>query len=325
MMETAAKEPAVWTRGRSLAETLEAYGIYVALVLVLLAAALLSPAFYQPANIFNILRQASALGILSVGQTIVMIGGGIDLSVAAVMQLATVGVAEIAKGRDEGVLAAVVTMLALSMIVGLVNGLLVTQRRVPPFVATLFVGVVVTGARQVYTQATPSGSLPPLIRLIGRDSTGPVPNAAIIFLGLALIAAIVLRKTTFGRRLYAVGGNAEAARLAGIPVNRVRLITYVVCSLLAGVAGLVLAGYVGYADQWIGRGYDLDSIAAVVIGGTSLAGGRGGIGGTLAGVLLVTVLLNLVLLLNLNVQWQLVVKGIVIILAVALYAMRRRG
>jgi len=324
-METAAREPAVWTRGRSLAETLEAYGIYVALVLVLLAAALLSPAFYQPANIFNILRQASALGILSVGQTIAMIGGGIDLSVAAVMQLATVGVAEIAKGRDEGVLAAVVIMLALSMIVGLANGLLVTQRRVPPFVATLFVGVVVTGARQVYTQATPSGSLPPLIRLIGRDSTGPVPNAAIIFLGLALIAAIVLRKTTFGRRLYAVGGNAEAARLAGIPVNRVRLITYVVCSLLAGVAGLVLAGYVGYADQWIGRGYDLDSIAAVVIGGTSLAGGRGGIGGTLAGVLLVTVLLNLVLLLNLNVQWQLVVKGMVIILAVALYAMRRRG
>lgn len=325
MIKIAAKEPVAWTRGRFLADILETYGIYVALVLVLVAAALLSPAFYQPANIFNILRQASALGILSIGQTIVMIGGGIDLSVAAVMQLATVGVAEIARGRDEGVLAAVVIMLALSMIVGLVNGLLVTQRRVAPFVATLFVGVVVTGARQVYTQATPSGSLPPLIRLIGRDSTGPLPNAAIIFLGLALIAAIVLRKTTFGRRLYAVGGNAEAARLAGIPVNRVRLITYVVCSLLAGVAGLVLAGYVGYADQWIGRGYDLDSIAAVVIGGTSLAGGRGGIGGTLAGVLLVTVLLNLVLLLNLNVQWQLVVKGVVIILAVALYSMRRRG
>lgn len=325
MIKIAAKEPVAWTRGRFLADILETYGIYVALVLVLVAAALLSPAFYQPANIFNILRQASALGILSIGQTIVMIGGGIDLSVAAVMQLATVGVAEIARGRDEGVLAAVVIMLALSMIVGLVNGLLVTQRRVAPFVATLFVGVVVTGARQVYTQATPSGSLPPLIRLIGRDSTGPLPNAAIIFLGLALIAAIVLRKTTFGRRLYAVGGNAEAARLAGIPVNRVRLITYVVCSLLAGVAGLVLAGYVGYADQWIGRGYDLDSIAAVVIGGTSLVGGRGGIGGTLAGVLLVTVLLNLVLLLNLNVQWQLVVKGVVIILAVALYSMRRRG
>ncbi len=315
----------VWTRSRSLSDALEAYGIYVALVLVLIAAGLLSPAFYQPANIFNILRQASALGILSVGQTIVMIGGGIDLSVAAVMQLVTVGVAEVTKGKDEGVIVAVVIMLVLSMIVGLVNGLLVTRRRVAPFVATLFVGVVVTGARQVYTQATPSGSLPPLIRLIGRDSTGPLPNAAIIFLSLALIAAIVLRKTTFGRRLYAVGGNAEAAWLAGIPVNTVRLITYVVSSLLAGMAGLVLAGYVGYADQWIGRGYDLDSIAAVVIGGTSLAGGRGGIGGTLAGVLLVTVLLNLVLLLNLNVQWQLVVKGIVIILAVALYSMRHRG
>jgi len=325
MIKTAAKEGVAPARGRSLTDALEIYGIYVALVLVLIVAGLLSPAFYQPANIFNILRQASALGILSIGQTIVMIGGGIDLSVAAVMQLATVGVAEIAKDKDERAALAIAIMLALSMVVGLANGLLVTRRRVAPFVATLFIGVIVTGARQVYTQATPSGTLPPLIRLIGRDSTGPVPNAALIFLGLALIAATALRKTTFGRRLYAVGGNPAAARLAGVSVNAIRLATYVLCSLLAGMGGLVLAGYVGYADQWIGRGYDLDSIAAVVIGGTSLAGGRGGVGGTLAGVLLVTVLLNLVLLLNLNVQWQLVVKGMVIILAVALYSIRRRG
>jgi ribose/xylose/arabinose/galactoside ABC-type transport system permease subunit len=192
-------------------------------------------------------------------------------------------------------------------------------------VATLFVGVVVVGIRQVYTQAMPSGSLPPLIRVLGRDSTGAIPNAVLIFVVLAILAAIVLRKTTFGRKLYAVGGNEAAARLAGVPVNRIRLASYVICSLLAGLAGLVLAGYVGYADQWIGRGYELDSIAAVVIGGTSLAGGRGGIAGTIAGVLLVTVLLNLVLLLNLNVQWQLVVKGVVIIAAVALYSFRRRS
>jgi ribose/xylose/arabinose/galactoside ABC-type transport system permease subunit len=320
-----AQERVTLLRGRSLADALERYGIYVALIIVLIVAGLLSPAFYQPANIFNILRQASALGILSIGQTIVMIGGGIDLSVAAVMQLATVGVAELSLEQDARAPWAILLMLALSMVVGLINGLLVTQRRVAPFVATLFVAVVITGARQVYTQATPSGSLPPLIRLIGRDSTGPLPNAALIFLGLALVAAIILRKTTYGRKLYAVGGNPVAARLAGIPVNAVRLVTYVLCSLLAGAGGLVLAGYVGYADTWIGRGYDLDSIAAVVIGGTSLAGGRGGIGGTLAGVLLVTVLLNLVLLLNMNVQWQLVVKGVVIILAVALYSIQRRG
>jgi ribose/xylose/arabinose/galactoside ABC-type transport system permease subunit len=304
--------------------SLETAGIYIALLVVLVMAGMLSPSFYQPANIFNVLRQASALGILSVGQTFVLLGGGIDLSVAAVMQLATVGVAELARGQNERVLIAVAVMLALSAMVGAVNGLLVTRRRVAPFVATLFVGVVVSGIRLAYTEAAPSGSLPPAIRFLGRDSTGPVPNATLIFLGLALLAALVLRKSSFGRRLYATGGNDRAARLSGVPVEKVRLMTYMLCSLLAGFAGLVLAGYIGYADQWIGRGYDLDSIAAVVIGGTSFAGGRGGIAGTVAGVLLVTVLLNLVLLLNLNVQWQLVVKGMVIIIAVALHSVRRR-
>jgi ribose/xylose/arabinose/galactoside ABC-type transport system permease subunit len=163
------------------------------------------------------------------------------------------------------------------------------------------------------------------MRVIGRDSTGPIPNAALIFLGLAILADILLRRTTFGRRIYSVGGNPKAAWLSGVSVNRTRMITYVACSLLAGLGGLVLAGYVGYADQWIGRGYDLDSIAAVVIGGTSFAGGRGSIWGTVAGVILVTVLLNLVLLLNMNVQWQMVVKGLVIIVAVAVYSFQRRG
>jgi ribose transport system permease protein len=312
-------------RGRSVLEVLDSGGIFIALVIVLVIAGILSPVFYQPSNLFNVLRQASALGILSIGQTIVMVAGGIDLSVAATMQLATVGVAEITNQNRIGIFPAVVIVLLLSVLVGAINGWLVTRRRVPPFVATLFVGVVITGARLVYTQATPSGVLPPLIRVIGRDSTGPIPNAAIIFLGLAAVADIVLRRTNFGRRLYATGGNPRSAWLSGVPVDRIRMITYIVSSLLAGLGGLVLAGYVGYADQWIGRGYDLDSIAAVVIGGTSLAGGRGGIRGTVAGVLLVTVLLNLVLLLNLNVQWQLVVKGLVIIAAVGLYSLRRRG
>lgn len=307
------------------ADALESWGIFAALALVLVAAGVLSPAFYQPENIFNVLRQASALGILSLGQTFVMVAGGIDLSVAATMQLATVGVAEIAKGDDARVFVAVPIVLLLSMLVGLVNGWLVTKRRVVPFVATLFFGSVVTGLRLVYTKAAPSGSLPPLLRVLGRDNTGPIPNAALIFLVLALIAALVLRRTVFGRQLYATGGNPVTSWLAGVPVERIRLTTYVVCGLLAGLAGLVLAGYVGYADQWMGRGYDFDSIAAVVVGGTSLAGGRGGIAGTVAGVLLITVLLNLVLLLNMNVQWQLVVKGAVIILAVALYSFRRRG
>lgn len=304
---------------------LERWGLYGALAAVIVAAALLSPAFYQPANLFNILRQASALGILSVGQTVVMIGGGIDLSVAATMQLATIAVAEVAKGENSLVVPGVLVSLSLGCLVGLLNGLIVTWRRVPPFVATLGVAISVTGARLLATRATPSGHLPPVLRFFGHDSIGPIPVAVIVFALVALGTAAALRYTVFGRKLYATGGNREAARLSGVQVDRILIATYVLSGFLSAVAGLILAGYVGYADQWIGRGYELDSIAAVVVGGTSFAGGKGGIGGTVAGVLLVAVLLNLVLLLNLDVQYQMVVKGLVILAAVAVYSVRQRS
>lgn len=309
----------------AIVNALQSRGIYIALLIVLIVARFLSPAFYQSTNILNVLRQASALGILSVGQTIVMISGGIDLSVAATMQLATIAIAELSGARGLPVLPAILFVMVLSALVGVANGLLVTRYRVPAFVATLFLGSVVTGARLVYTRATPSGVLPPAIRVLGHDSTGLIPNAALIFMIMAVLADILLSRSIFGRQLYSVGGNARAAWLSGISVNRVRFLSYILSAILAGIGGLVLAGYVGYADQWIGRGYELDSVAAVVIGGTSFAGGRGSIRGTIAGVLLVTVLLNLVLLLNLNVQWQLVIKGLVIIFAVALYSFRRKG
>jgi ribose transport system permease protein len=143
-------------------------------------------------------------------------------------------------------------------------------------------------------------------------------------LGVAIIAGIVLYQTPFGRALYATGANREAARLSGVAVDRVTTLTYVACGFLAALGGLLLSGYIGYVDRYLGRGFDLDSIAAVVVGGASFAGGRGGIGGTLAGVLLVTALLNLVLILNLNTQLQLVLKGLVIVGAVSLYSVRRR-
>jgi ribose/xylose/arabinose/galactoside ABC-type transport system permease subunit len=307
-----------------LPELLGRYGVYLALLLTSLVAAAISPAFYRPTNIFNVLRQSSALGILSVGQTIVMIGGGLDISVAAIMQLATIAAAEITQGENTLVVPAVLVCLALGAGVGLINGVIISKRRVPPFVATLGVSLAITGARMVYTKATPSGTLPSLLRVLGQHRIGPVPVAALAFAVVAGAAAVVLNWTTFGRRLYATGGNRQAARLCGVNVDRVSILTYVVSGLLSAVAGLVLAGYVGYADQWMGRGVELDSIAAAVVGGTSFAGGQGGVAGTIAGVLLVSILLNVVLLLNLNVQYQLVVKGLVIIAAVALYSVRGR-
>jgi len=304
---------------------LENYGIYVALIIVLVAAGLLSPAFYQPNNIFNVLRQASMLGIVAIGQTFVILAGGIDLSVGAVMGLAMVIASDITSGEDDQIVLAVLACFAAGGLIGGLNGLLVTKRNVPPFVATLGMLVLVEGARLSYTRGIPSGSIPAALRFFGRDSLGPIPTSFIVLMMISLICGLILSQSTFGRALYATGGNREAARLSGIRVDAVTIATYVICSILAILGGLLLSGYIGYVDRYLGRGFDLDSIAAVIVGGTSFAGGRGGIGGTLAGVLLVTALLNIVLILNINLQLQLVVKGLVIVGAVALYSYRARN
>jgi ribose/xylose/arabinose/galactoside ABC-type transport system permease subunit len=295
--------------------------VYLFLLLVLVVAAVVSPQFFQPANLFNILRQAAAIGILAIGQTIVVVAGGIDLSVAAVMQLSGVTVAEITGGQDALVALAIPLCLAMGLLIGLGNGLLVTKRRVQPFIATLFVGLLVTGLRLLVTRATPSGVLPPAIRAFGRGTVGPIPVAVLLFALVAVLASFVLRRTTLGRRIYAVGGNAASAELSGVRVDRITVTSYLLSGLLAAVAGIVLVGYLGYADQEIGVGYDLDSIAAVVVGGAVLGGGRGRVSGTVAGVLLMATLLNIVLLLNLKVDYQLVVRGAVILAAVALYSL----
>jgi ribose/xylose/arabinose/galactoside ABC-type transport system permease subunit len=300
-------------------------GIYVALLLAIILAAILSPAFFKSGNLFNVLRAASPLGIVAIGQTILMLAGGIDLSLAGVMALTTVVVADMTDGQNTRLLPALLVVFAMGIAVGLLNGLLVTKRRVPPFIATLGVAILLEGVRFVYTKAAPSGSIPSLVRFFGNEAVGPVPTNLIVLLALVVVGLFVLHKTAFGRHIYATGTNREAARLSGVDVDRVTLLAYVICSTLAVLGGLILAGFVGYADNYLGRGYELDSIAAVVIGGTSFAGGSGGIGGTVVGVLLLTMLFNIVLLLSLPVEYQLVLKGLVIIAAVALYSFRSRG
>ena len=294
--------------------------VYVFLIGILILAAVVSPKFFQTRNLFNILRQASALGVLAIGQTVVVVSGGIDLAVAAVMQLAGVTIAEMTKGENTFVWVALPTVLLAGALIGLGNGLLVAKRKVQPFISTLFVGLLVTGLRLLVTRATPSGILPPFIRVLGSASLGPVPNALIIFGITALVVSVILVRTTWGRRIFAVGGNIRAAALNGINVDRITILSYVICGFLAALAGVVLVGYLGYADQEIGIGYDLDSIAAVAVGGAVLGGGRGRVSGTVAGVLLMAVLLNLVLLLGLPVEYQLVIRGLVILAAVAFYS-----
>ena len=317
---TAAEGKVIW----KLQDFVRRYGAFLALAVLIVISAMLSPGFLKSKNLLVLSRQASMLGIVAVGQTFVILTGGIDLSVASVMALVSVVAANMMAGQDTRVLPISLLCLALASLIGLINGIGVAKLKIAPFIMTLGMILIVQGGRFVYTGGAPKGSIPPALRFWGRGMIGPIPAAVIVLTVITVIASIGLRKTTFGRQIYAVGGNAQVARLSGVNVDRVIIAAYVLCGFLAGVAGLVLTGYIGLADNWLGRGYELDAIAAVVIGGTSLEGGRGSVLGTIAGVLIIAILFNIVLRLLLPEETQRIIKGLVILGAVALYAASRR-
>ncbi|MFO7321962.1 MAG: ABC transporter permease [Chloroflexota bacterium] len=299
------------------------YGVYVSLATLLVLALIFTPDLYKAQNLTLILRQAAQLGLVAIGQTLVLLVAGLDLSVGGVIVLTNVVIAEVSNGDNARLPLALAVALGLGALVGLANGLLVTRRNVPPFVATLGVLVFITGAQVAYTRGIPSGFVPNALNVVNQ-SVGPLPVSFLIWAGFTALFSFLLYLMPYGRRIYAVGSNREAARLSGLRVNRVLLSVYVLCSLMAVAAGIVLSGYVGYIDRYLGRGFDLDSIAAAVVGGTAFTGGRGGLFGTVAGVLIIQILSSMSLLLGLNVQVQFILKGLVIVAAVALYTMAAR-
>jgi ribose/xylose/arabinose/galactoside ABC-type transport system permease subunit len=273
--------------------------------------------------LFLVLRLASQLGLVAIGQTLVMLVAGLDLSVVGVVVVTNVVIAEVSGGQNERIPLAIGAALAIGAIIGLMNGWLITKRNVPPFVATLGVYVFVSGVQLAYTQGIPSGFVPDGLNVVNQ-SIGPFPIPFLLWVLFNLIFAVILYATPYGRRIYATGSNREAARLSGIRVDRIIVSVYVLCSLMAVVAGVVLSGYVGYIDRYLGRGFELDSIAAAVVGGTAFTGGRGTLLGTAAGVLIVQFLSTITLVLGLDEPVQLIVKGVVIIAAVALYSVAAR-
>ncbi len=295
------------------------YGVYISLALLLVAAAVITPAMYSGNTLFLILRQASQLGLVAIGQTLVMLVSGLDLSVTGVIVLTSVVIAEVGNGQNGLILPGVLIALGLGVLVGLGNGWLVTKRNVPPFVATLGMLVLIRGAQLAYTKGIPSGQVPPGMGVLSA-SVGPFPASFLLWVAITAVMSYVLYATPYGRRIYALGSNREAARLSGVAVAPLLFSAYILCSLLAVLAGIVLTGYVGYVDRYLGRGFDLDSITAAVVGGTAFTGGRGNLIGTMAGVLLVQFLSSWLLVLGLDVQVQLIVKGLVVVAAVALYA-----
>lgn len=290
---------------------------------LILAAGTLVQGFYTPENLTHLLRQISILGIVALGQTLVLLVSGIDLSVGAVMAVSVMLVAEVTQGDGSLLPQALAIVLLAGLVVGLANGLLVTRRRVPPFAATLAMAVLIEGVRLAYTRGIPSGTIPDLLRPLGTARVGLIPVPFLLFAAVALGLWVVLSRTTFGRRVYATGMNRDVARLSGIDVDRTVMAAYIACSLLAAVAGIVLAAWVGYIDRNVGGDFTLDSIAVAAIGGTSFLGGIGGVGGTVLGAVFLMLLLDLVILLGVNVHVQLIVKAVAVLAAVAIYEARR--
>jgi ribose/xylose/arabinose/galactoside ABC-type transport system permease subunit len=313
-----AGEDGGWT-----ARLVRTYGIYAALVVLVAIGGLTSPAFVTGNNLSNLLLQVSPLGIVVIGQAFVILVRGLDLSVASMMATAAV-IATGFSGQDSDVAAVVAFSLAIAVGIGLLNGLLVTKRSVSPFLATLATMILLQGFRFAYTQGAPSGNVPPFFRVLGSMTYKGIPFNFMILAVVAVLFSVVLGFSAFGRRIYIVGGNVITARLVGINSDRIIILCYVISSCLAAIAGLILSGYVGLVDNWVGQGFELDSIVAAVIGGVALSGGQGTIAGALAGAAIIVVISNEVLLFGMPIQLQIIIKGAVIVLAAAFYVKRQR-
>ncbi|MGW1996382.1 ABC transporter permease [Embleya sp. NPDC001921] len=275
-------------------------------------------------NTVGILQNSVVLGLIAVGQSVVVLTGSLDLSVAYLVSIATLVAAETMDGSDGNIVPAIAAVLAFSVAVGLANGLIVTKLGVNAFIATLGVGFILRGWIED-TYSGPAGKVPESFQRLGFDRMGPIPVSAFLLLAVAVAVWFVLRRTRLGYHMYAVGGDEQTARLSGVRTHRVIIAAHVLCAVCAGLAGLFLAARLGAGSPWAGTEarYDLTSIAAVVLGGTALAGGRGGVTGTIGGVLMLAVLDSVFNQIGVDPFFQNVVRGVVIIVAVALYA--RRG
>ena len=302
---------------------IEQYGVYLTLVILLIISALITPNMFEKETLAVMFRQCAQLGIIAIGQTLVMLVAGLDLSVGGVIVMTSMVVAEVSNGRNEMIPVAILIALIIGMLIGLANGLLITKRKVPPLVATLVMLFLVTGVQQAFTRGVPSGFVPEALGLVNK-SWGFLSIPLLLWLILNGLFLIILRRTSYGRRIYAVGSNPEAARLNGIPVNFIKISVYVLGSGLAVISGVILTGYVGYVDRFIATGLDLDSIAAAVVGGTSFFGGKGQLMGTIAGVLIIQILSTMVVLIGLDIETQFIIKGLVILAAVSLYSLAHK-
>lgn len=299
-------------------KVVDKYGLVIAFILLCAILSFSTSKFLQISNMVNILRQISISSVLAIGVTFVVITGGIDLSLGSVVAITGVMTAKFAHPDTYSIIVPILIGLAVGVVIGLFVGTLVTFGKVPSFIVTLGVMTVARGGALIIAEGRPISNLSKDFQFIGGGEFFGIPFSIIIMVVVFFIALFVLNKTKFGRYVYAIGGNEEAARACGIKVNKTKMLVYVICSCLAGLAGIVQTSRIAVGQPSIGEGYEMDAIAAVVIGGVSLSGGKGTVIGTIVGALIIGVLNNGLDLLNVSSYWQSVVKGLIIIGAVLL-------
>jgi inositol transport system permease protein len=319
-----------------LASIFSKYGIFLIFAVMVVAASILSPAFLSSINLINIVRQMSVVGLIALGVTGVIVSAGIDLSSGSVVGLTAVVAASLAQdpeystpfypGVHVPLIVAVLAACVVGALVGLINGSLVAKTRIPPFIATLGTYTAIRGLALLYTGGRPISDLKDEYNFIGQGAVLGVPVPIIILVIMAVVTHILYAHTKFGKYIYAIGGNEQAARVSGIDADKYKMLIYVYASFLAGLAGVVVSSRIGSGQPGLGVGYELDAIAAAVIGGTSLsAGGIGTVAGTIVGALIIGVLNNILDLMNVSAYWQQIIKGCIIVGAVILDQLKQRG
>ncbi|WP_165354734.1 ABC transporter permease [Tropicimonas sp. IMCC6043] len=304
----------------ALGRALRALGaVWIAVTLLYIVSGLVSPSMFQLGQVVNILQVAAFLGVVALGQVIVILTGGIDLSQAGTITLTNIVATSVMMGQPENIAAALLICLALAVAVGLLNGILVVVIGITPLVTTLGMNSILFGAALVYTGGAPRGEAAEAFEVIGTGRFFGIPAPTLIWLALAAALFVLTRRTVFGRWLYATGANPVAARLMGVPVERMTVAAFVLSGVMAAIGGLLLTAYVGSPSLGIGNQFLLTSVAAVVVGGAALTGGLGGILPTVGGAIFITELNSFTNIVQVTTGTQFVLQGAIIILSVIAY------
>lgn len=299
-------------------------GLYIALVILVVFLAIASPAFLKPDNLINIIRQVSIVGIIAIGGFIVILTGGMDISVGTVAALTGIVVAKLSIHMQVPMPLAIAAGMCVGLLAGLLNGTLSTYLKLPSFIVTLGTMQVCQGLGYVITQATPISNFPPEFVELGRGHLGAIPWPVIILAGLYIFMSFFMKYSKFGTYCYALGGNKESARISGIRVNRIQVTVYILGGLFSSLGGLIVAARTNAGSAQVGSTYLFDVFTACVLGGTALSGGIGRLPGVIVGCVFVGILNNGLVQLNVDSFYQMVVQGVVLIIAVVLQSLMTR-